>query len=77
MFHGEFNKWCDGCVRGKTRDKPHYKGSFDAPATHFGSRLIGDVTHMEDAAGTLGIGGTAMLPFNRVSTDTDIVVITP
>ena len=57
MFHGEFNKWCDGCVRGKTRDKPHYKGSFDAPTTHFGSRLTGDVTHMADAEGAPGVGG--------------------
>ena len=56
-FHGEFNKWCDGCVRGKTRDKPHYKGSFDAPTTHFGSRLTGDVTHMADAEGAPGVGG--------------------
>ena len=49
LCHKEYNKWCDGCVCGKTRDAPHYVGGFKREITNVGFVLIGDPTPMWDA----------------------------
>ena len=56
-FHKEFNRYCDGCMRGKTRGAPHYKGAFHRKIKHFGSIITMDISTMTDAEQGLGIGG--------------------
>ena len=49
LFHHEFHPYCDGCVRGKTKNAPHYKGAFQGPIEHFGSIITCDISTMADA----------------------------
>ena len=57
MFHKECNPYCDGCVRGKTRDAPHYSGPRRREVSHFGSAITADIIHMVDADLGTGVGG--------------------
>ena len=74
LCHKEYNKWCDGCVRGKTRDALHFIGSFEREITHVGSVLTGDPTPMWDAAKCPGIGATHIhFPFKACSGTSSVV----
>ena len=56
LFHHEYNPWCDGCVRGKTRVAPHPVGSLARMITYFGQLVTCDVTYMLDAMKSPGVG---------------------
>ena len=56
MSHYEYNKWCDGRVRGKTRDAQHLIANFKREVINFGSVLTRDPTSMWDAEKGPGIG---------------------
>ena len=57
LYHHEYNPYSEGCVRGKTKDAPHFAGAFQREITHFGSVITSDICHMLDAGLGTGVGG--------------------
>ena len=66
LFLREFNPYCDGCVRGKSRDVPHYTGPQRREVTHFGSVITADIVHMVDANLGTGVGGVQVCHGNSI-----------